>query len=65
MRNLYSKLHKITAFVANDIKKNDIFLEYHQGLTLKELKYIYLSFKKFVKKKFIILVFILNISLLI
>jgi len=51
MRNLYYKLHKNTAFVANDIKKNGILLEYHEGLTLKELKYIYLSFKKLVKKK--------------
>lgn len=51
MRNLYYKLHKNTAFVAYDIMKNGILLEYHQGLTLQKLKHIYLSFKKLVKKK--------------
>jgi len=47
MKNLYYKSHKNTATVANDVMKNGILLGCHQGLTLKELKYICSIFKKF------------------
>ena len=54
MKNLYYKSHKNTAPVANDVMKNGILLGCHQGLTLKELKYICSTFKKFAKNKKII-----------
>ena len=49
MRNLYYKSHKNTPTVANDVMKNGILLGCHQGLTLKELKYMRSTFNK--KKK--------------
>ena len=51
MKNLYYKSHKNTALVANDVMKNGILLGCHQGLALKELRYICSIFKKFAKLK--------------
>jgi CDP-6-deoxy-D-xylo-4-hexulose-3-dehydrase len=51
MKNLYYKSHKNTAPVADDVMKNGILLGCHQGLTLKELKYICSTFNKFAKLK--------------
>tara|TARA_B110001452_G_scaffold96886_1_gene80167 strand:+ start:2676 stop:3896 length:1221 start_codon:yes stop_codon:yes gene_type:complete len=51
MKNLYYKSHKKTASVANDVMKNGILLGCHQGLTLKELKFMCTTFHKFAKVK--------------
>ena len=51
MKNLYYKSHKKTAPVANDVMINGILLGCHQGLTLKELKYMCSTFQKFAKAK--------------
>jgi len=51
MKNLYYRSHKKTASVANDVMKNGILLGCHQGLTIKELKYMCSTFQKFAKAK--------------
>tara|TARA_B110001454_G_C12685663_1_gene420048 strand:+ start:51 stop:1259 length:1209 start_codon:yes stop_codon:yes gene_type:complete len=51
MKNLHYKLHKKTATIANDVMMNGILLGCHQGLTLKELKYMCSTFQKFAKIK--------------
>ena len=51
MKNLHYKFHKKTALVANDVMRNGILLGCHQGLTLKELKYMCSTFQKFAKEK--------------
>ena len=51
MKNLKYKCHKKTGLIANDVMKNGILLGCHQGLTLKELKYICNTFEKFAKIK--------------
>ena len=51
MKNLKYKFHKKTALIADDVMRNGILLLCHQGLTLKELKYICVIFKKFAKLK--------------
>ena len=51
MKNLKYKKHYKTAPVANDVMKNGILLGCHQGLTLKELKFICSIFQKFAKLK--------------
>ncbi len=54
MKNRDYKAHKRAGRVADDVMKNGILLGCHQGLTLSELNYICLVFKKFAKLKKII-----------
>lgn len=49
MKNLKFKSHKKTGLIANDVMKNGILLGCHQGLTLKDLKYICIIFEKFAR----------------
>ena len=51
MRNLYFKAHKKSGQIANDVMKNGILLGCHQGLNLKDLKFITKKFAQFAKLK--------------
>ena len=51
MKNVVYKKQKGSEQVANDVMKNGILIGCHQGLTLKNLNYIYKTFQNFAKIK--------------
>ncbi len=51
MKNLKFKKHPNSEKIADDVMKNGILIGCHQGLSIKELKFIEKKFKKFAKNK--------------
>jgi hypothetical protein len=50
MKNKLYKKHKLCAVNSNFVMKNGILIACHHGVSKKELKYICLSFEKFLDK---------------